>query len=106
MKIDIDELISEIRKNAKSDRENIEDVREKLVKTAEMDPIMMGAVAEQVARLSDSLSKINLQLVEIAKMKMKEDIIKSKSEDDDEDKEALFDQIGQGFEREEEEESN
>ncbi len=109
MKVDIDELIAEIRENVRKDRATLEAMRDKIAKSPEgEDQFTMNGAADSMSRLSDSLTRMNLQLVELVKMKIKAEALAGGKDDDSdsEEKEAMFDQIGEGFGRQEEEDSN
>jgi len=98
----MDDIIDEIHANAAEDRAALSQVREKIV--ASFDPedqFARAATADSVSRLSDSMSRINAQLLEIAKIKLKEHIAVLRAEEGDDDPDSMFDEIGDGFAREE-----
>jgi len=71
-----EDLFEEILKNARSDRKTVEKVRDELIKLTSQPEVMvegmaMITVAENVAKLSDVLTKMNAQLVELTKVSVK-----------------------------------
>ena len=101
----IDDLLEEIHDNACQDREALAKIRDKVVDGFDAtDPLAKAVISDNMARLSDSLTKVNMQLLEIAKIRLKKEIASSrKSEQDDGDSDAMFDEIGDGFDGEKEE---
>lgn len=98
----MDDILDEIHANAVEDREKLRDVRDKMVSSFDSaDPLVRMATADNVARLSDSMVRVNAQLLEIAKLKLKEDISNKKMSSEDDDPDSMFDEIGEGFERDE-----
>lgn len=96
-----EQLFQEILDNARRDRKTLEEVRDGLVKAAktaaaqvaEDGGLTMMAIAEQVAKLADSLTRSNAQLVEISKVKAKEG---PPPEDDAKDSvDSIYDEISQ-----------
>jgi hypothetical protein len=91
-------LVEEILENARKDRIRIENLLEKMLKVSSVpgveDDLAQVAVAEQVADLTDSLTKMNQQLVELVKVQSK-----NKEEEPKEgtlskkEREAAFDEI-------------
>lgn len=84
-KIDVDQLVEEIVNNARDDRERLILCAEGLRKFAEkggaesegdgegMDPDVALALSEQIAKISDSLTKINQQLVMLVQIDSKKE---------------------------------
>jgi hypothetical protein len=67
--MDVDDLVTEILTNARSDRHTIERVRDSLMNVlSSEDQANLGFATENVARLSEALTKINAQLVELVKV--------------------------------------
>lgn len=99
----MDDIIDEIHANAVEDRAALSQVREKIVESFDPgDQFARAATADSVSRLSDSMSRINAQLLEIAKIKLKEHIaVLRAGEEDGDDPDSMFDEIGEGFAREE-----
>lgn len=102
-----DELITEAHQNIQKDRQVLSKYLDDLVDLATKgeDPLAKVAMAEQIARLADGLTKSNAQLVELAKIATKKDLFCGKGDEtefDDEESEGIFDEIGEGFVREEE----
>lgn len=88
-----DDLFEEILKNVRDDREKVKTVRDSIVSlvggdVSEKEPLTMLAISENVAKLSDVLTKMNSQLVELTKVSVKKDILKPPDERDD-----IFDEI-------------
>ena len=103
----MDALLEEIHENSVKDREALTKVRDEIVTGFDpADQFARSATADSVARLSDSLSKINVQLLEIAKIHLKEKIAKDRAEAGDDDPDSMFDEIGDSFEHEEDSGTN
>lgn len=88
-----DVIIEEALENARKDRQTIVDFRKKLIDIAmhpvmDAEPLGIVAVAEHIAKISDTLTKVNSQLVELSKIASK-----TKEEDSQFDKDSLFDEI-------------
>lgn len=95
-------ILDEITENVRRDRERLELVAEDLVKVlrdseTERDPLSTIGLAENLAKLSDSLTRSNGLLVELAKMKSKESIAKKMTKGgfsfDDEERDELMAEI-------------
>lgn len=99
----MDDVIDEIHSNAQEDRERLTGVRDKIIENFDpSDQFARSAVADNVARLSDSLARINGQLLEIAKIRLKETVVRARMEAGSEsDPDSMFDEIGDGLMREE-----
>lgn len=97
-----DDIIAEIHDNVRRDRKRLEDFCDQITKIADEtlggDPLAKVGLADTLARLSDGLTRSNAQLVELAKLKVKREPKDNKGDRDD----TLFDQIGPGFESDEE----
>ena len=92
-----EDLMKEVIENARRDRQKLEKVRDNLIdlkpdqdEIVALEPLANLGVAENVARISDVLVKVNSQLVELAKISVK---IDSPQLDMSEDREDLFDKI-------------
>jgi hypothetical protein len=87
---DLDDLVKEIVKNARADRKRLEKVCDSVVGIAENtdDPLALLGLSEQMSLITDSLTKTNAQLVEIAKIRAKERAPKEEKHD-----ESVFDEI-------------
>lgn len=87
---DLDDLISEIVKNSRSDRKRLEEVCDSVTDAAKQtdDTLALLGLSEQMAMVTDSLTKNNSQLVEIAKIRAKERAPKDEKMD-----ETVFDEI-------------
>lgn len=92
-----EELIQEVIKNARKDRAALEKLRDNLTNITPdqedvMDetPLAQLGVAENVARIHDVLVKVNGQLVELAKISIKQENPES---DLSVDREDIFDEI-------------
>lgn len=88
-----DDIIEEALSNARKDRITIEKFRDKLVDLAnnpilDVEPVGVLAVAEHISKISDALTKVNSQLVELSKIASK-----VKEDDSSIDKDNIFDEI-------------
>lgn len=88
-------LEEEILRNARSDRKTVEKVRDDLIKMTDLaevqaEAMSMVVIAENVCKLSDVLTKVNAQLVELHKVSLK-----NAPADDNKkpDSESIFDEI-------------
>lgn len=95
-----EELLEEIHENARKDRKRLEKFCDAMEKFIDLEPVLVPDVAEGVSRLSDCLTRCNSQLVEVMK------IISKKKPETEKEVDGLFDEIGDGFEREKEEDHN
>lgn len=95
--METEDLIKEIIENARRDRARLEDVSSALLSSITVagveDPLAKAAMAEQLARVTDSLSKTNQQLVELVKIHAKQDPAGKAKAMAESDKESLFDEI-------------
>lgn len=92
-----EQLFQEILDNARRDRKTIETVQNDLIKAVrsvqvEEDGLTMMAIAEQLAKLADSLTRTNAQLVEISKVQAKNS---PPSDDHKENSDSIYDEIQQ-----------
>lgn len=88
-------LIEEILDNSRRDRKTVEKIRDQILKLAsspEMmsEPLTSVGIAENIAKLSDVLTKMNAQLVELSKVSSKHD---HEDVDPKDEKEQIFDEI-------------
>ena len=102
-------LVDEIVENARRDRRRLEAVAEGLTNGfgtlgdsngdeagGTLDPEVSAAFAEELAKVTDSLSKINQQLIELVKVESKREENKTPDQPaklSKEDKEALYEQL-------------
>lgn len=105
MKPTKENLIDEIVKNARSDRKRLEAVANGLTNTIEqleddsetqgIDPEVSAAFAEELSKITDSLSKVDQRLVELVKLETKNEVDpkKSKTGMSEAEKEDLYDQV-------------
>lgn len=94
-----DELLEEILQNVREDRSKVKEIRDKIVKLAvdpdqaatfASEPLAMVGIAENVAKLSDVLTKMNAQLVETMKVSARRD---RGEQDPQAEKDSIFDEI-------------
>jgi hypothetical protein len=72
-----EELIDEAHENLQEDRKRLTDFAELLNKAAAADPTLAPiALAENVAKIADCLTRQNAQIVELAKLRAKKEFIK------------------------------
>ncbi len=112
-------LFKEIHENASRDRQQLENFRNSLLDLAESckkdslmedaddDPVAIArkkamlftALAEGIAKISDCLTRSNMQMVEVAKLKLKKEAIEGETDGDlnESDKDDLYDDIGEGL---------
>jgi len=88
-------LADEILNNVRKDRAQVERVRDHIIDIVENEsmseePLGMLGIAENVAKLSDVLTKMNAQLVELTKINVKHD---KDTDDPKTEKESIFDEI-------------
>lgn len=99
MKENSDKLFEEIHENVKKDRTRLEAFYERLLMVVNNgDPELMVEASEGVAKLTAELTRTNQQLVEIAKLKLKKDLVNLASDGiADSDREELFDELGESL---------
>lgn len=96
-----EDLFKEVIENSRKDREKLEHIRDRILsavdstdpdtlKVMEIEPLAMLGVAENIARISDVLVKVNSQLVELAKISVK---IDNPVKELNSDRESMFDEI-------------
>ncbi len=92
-----DDLFAKVVQNIHDDREILVELRDKIIQIGKGDaatllaePVTLAAVAENVSKLTDALTKMNSQLVELTKVSSKSD---EGEKDKDQDKESIFDEI-------------
>ncbi len=92
-------LFNEIHIKLNKDRERLEKYYEKLLSTIQNgDPELMVEASDGVAKLTAELTRVNQQLIEIAKLKLKKDLITMANKGiDDEDRESIFDDLGENL---------
>lgn len=78
--------------NIEKDREKLEDLYDEILKLTKADPLVIATVGEPLVKIVDSLTKQNSQVVELAKIKQKEELVAKKTPTDS------------GFDQDEEEE--
>lgn len=95
-----DELLQEILDNARSDREKLQDAYDSLMSAvSEADPLQQAAIIEPVVMVADALTKNNSQLIELAKIRVKKDLLSSSNSNDLSDVEVndVLDEIEKEF---------
>ena len=90
-----DDLFEEILQNVRDDREKVKLIRDHIVKLVSVEevnvePLAMIGIAENMAKLSDVLTKMNSQLVELTKVSVKTD---TSADDVRTEKDSIFDEI-------------
>lgn len=93
-----EDLIEEVMKNIREDRAKASKVRDRLLVDLdsardELDAdntMSIGSIAENVSTLTDVLTKMNAQIVELTKISQKRD-----TQNTEDDRSAIFDQIEQ-----------
>jgi hypothetical protein len=94
-----DDLLDEVLKNYRDDRKELVILRAKLMNSLKTlgDDLELGGIAgisENVVKLSDVLTRMNAQAIELTKVNMKHELISdSNSLDSPHDKENIFDEI-------------
>lgn len=96
--METEEIIKEAIENARRDRKRLEEISDLMLKVAQVgediDPLAKAAMGEQMAKITDSLTRSNSQLVELAKLGVKQKVLEGKEEGDTEaDREDMFDEI-------------
>ena len=95
-----DKLLDEIKDNAKKDRDRLEGFCEQLVNFVKNsgDPELMVGASDGIAKVSAELTRNNQQLIEIAKIRLKKDLVNLATDGiADTDREELFDAIGESL---------
>lgn len=108
MSKETEELVREAHENVRSDRKLLRDYADALskVKGVAEDPLAIAGLAEPMARIADGLTRANAQLVELAKLMVKKELVKNPEGDEVSDKDGIFDEIGDGFARDRSEDEN
>lgn len=88
MAITKEEMIQEALTNSRNDRKNLERVRSSLFNRIEECGTLSSEDIESVATISEVLTKMNAQIVELTKIAVKDD-----SSKDDLEKEGIFEEI-------------
>lgn len=89
------DLIQEALKNLREDREKVKAVRDLLVNSvvgseeSEQPLVIDAEISENIARLSDVLTKMNIQIVDLAKASLKSSV----PDDQTLDPKSIFDEI-------------
>jgi len=75
--VDSKKLISKTHTNLEEDRKRLTDLYEKVKELAEntSDILGLAAVSEHLVKITDSLTKQNAQLLDLAKMKQKKKLL-------------------------------
>jgi hypothetical protein len=99
-------LVDEVIENARRDRKRLEAVADGLTHgfdskddSEELDPEVSAAFAEEIAKISDSLTKVNQQLVELIKVDAKKNPPADAAKPEKlskQDKEDLYDELSDG----------
>lgn len=89
-----EDLIQEALENARRDRKTVEKVRDQIVQlvsdpTIQAESLSLIGISDNVAKLSDVLTKMNAQIVELTKVTAKAE----KTDDKQSDKDSIFDEI-------------
>ncbi len=95
-----DKLIEEIKENVKKDRDRLESYCERLVTFVKSsgDPELMVGASEGIAKVSAELTRNNQQLIELAKLRLKKDLVNLATDGiADTDRDELFDAIGESL---------
>jgi len=87
-----DDYVDEASGNIKTDREKLEELYKQLLDICKTDPLALLSAGEPLVKIVDSLTKQNSQVIELAKIKQKSEMTRSKSKGES------------GFDEEEEEE--
>lgn len=88
-------LVDEIKHNARRDRARLEDLCDELLKLARNESLMVEelakvALTEQLTKATDTLTRVNSQLVELAKIDAKKEMSKKDRENIHD---SIFDEI-------------
>ena len=94
-----DDLFDEIHDNVKKDRGSLETFYQRLlVLINNGDPELMVNASDGVAKLAAELTRNNQQLVEIAKLKLKKDLVNlAEAGIAESDREDLFEELGESL---------
>ena len=81
MSKEVDELFAMIKTNSIGDRVQLEKIRDELMNIAapgavlDDEPLARMTVASEITRITDSLTKVNAQLLELARTRIKKDLL-------------------------------
>ena len=93
-----DELIQRALENIIEDRDKLKELYESMKKAVDVDPFAAIAASENIVKVADSLTKQTGQLVELAKIKQKSELLARKKLDGDEldsdDVDEVYAEIG------------
>jgi hypothetical protein len=92
-----DQLCDEIHSNVEKDRSVLNNLRECLESEVKNGTLNLPEMIEQIVLMSDSMTKSNAQLVELAKMRMKMEAFSSDKDAFVDNVEDIFDDIGSCF---------
>lgn len=97
------DIIKKTLEDIENDRRELLDLYKKITKTSEGDIFQTIAAAENLVKISDALAKKGAQMIELAKMKQKEELAskgkKSDSEGlDHDDIKGLYNEMEESFE--------
>lgn len=104
-----EDLVNEAHENVRKDRRRLEEFAESISKIGDIagDPLAKAGLAEAMSRLTDGLTRSNAQLVELAKLLVKKELVTTPADSlNDKEVDGLFDEIGDTFAKEEEEEGD
>ncbi len=94
LKKDVDSLFDEILKNAKADRARLESYLDGTCALANQNPEVAAVLAENIVEIVDTLTKINISVIEVAKTQVKRDSFnKDAGKFSDEETQDVFDDI-------------
>lgn len=89
-----DDLMDEVLKNARSDRQRLEGYVDQMGKSSINDPELAAALADSMVAVSEALTKNNAQFVEVLKVRQKRDEAGDNTEDFGSDEtENMFEEI-------------
>ena len=89
-----DDLLEEILKNYREDRKELVSLRKRLINNLDEDPGIgaLAGISENVVKLTDVLSRMNAQAIELSKVNMKNETI-ADSNDTLPDKDSMYAEI-------------
>lgn len=102
-----EDIVNEAHENVRKDRRRLEEFADSISKIGEIagDPLAKAGLADAISRLADGLTRSNAQLVELAKLLVKKELVTTPSDSlNSKEVDGLFDEIGDGFAGKEEEE--
>ena len=93
------ELCDEAHDNAKTDRTRMNDLIKQMNKATEKNPEIAPLLGDMIVKMSDCMTKSNAQIIQIAQLKMKDEVkVRSEEELDEDDVDSLYDHIGSSLE--------